>query len=407
MKIQDLLHEVFNAVYGNKVRSALTVLGIVIGIGSVISMISIGEGAQKSIEDNVKSIGSNLIFITPGFSRTPGPVSGGRGGAQSLTMEDNDAIIKEIKNIVAVAPDVSRRYQVIYKKQNTNTQIIGTTPSYEKVRNVQVEDGRFINDSEIVSGAKVAIIGATTKTDLFGEDEVIGRKIKINNIEFKVIGFTKAATTGGGFGQSDDRIFIPITTFKKVLNDDKYINSISVSAKDSGESMTLAQAEINTLLLKKHKIKEGAQPDFSINNQAELANTASSITGIFTILLSSIAAISLVVGGIGIMNMMLTSVTERTKEIGLRKAIGAKEKDISRQFLLEAVFLTLIGGVFGILLGWLISYGISTFAGISTSVSTYAIVLSLGVSSLIGIVFGYYPARRASKMNPIDALRYE
>jgi putative ABC transport system permease protein len=407
MKTKDLLEEVFSSIFGNKVRSGLTILGIVIGIGSVISMISIGEGAQKSIEDNIKSIGSNLILVTPGFSRTPGPVNGGRGGVQSLTLEDSDAILKEVQNIVAVAPDVSKRFQVIYKKNNTNTQIIGVTPAYEKVRNVTLEDGRFLNDSEIISGGRVAILGNTTKTDLFGEDEAIGRKIKINNIEFKVIGYTKAATTGGGFGQNDDRIFIPITTFKKVLFDDKYINTISVSAKDSGEAMTLAQTKINELLLKRHKIKENDQPDFSINNQAEIANTASSITGIFTILLSSIAAISLVVGGIGIMNMMLTNVTERTKEIGLRKAIGAKEKDISRQFLLEAIFLTLIGGVLGIVLGWGISVGIFTFAGITTSVSTYAILLSLGVSSVIGIVFGYYPAKRASKMNPIDALRYE
>jgi putative ABC transport system permease protein len=371
MKLQDLLHEVYSAVYGNKVRSALTVLGIVIGIASVISMISIGEGAQKSIEDNINSIGANLILVSPGFNRNQGPVSGGRGGAQTLTLEDSDSILKNVENIAAVAPDVSRRYQVIYKKNNTNTQIVGTTPSYEKVRNVEIENGRFINDSEIVSNARVAILGATTKTDLFGEDEALGQKIKINNIEFKVVGYTKAKTTSGGFGSSDDRVFIPISTYQKILSGDKYVSTISISAKDSGEAMTTAQADVQTLLLKNHKIKNPDLADFSINNQAEIVSTASSITGIFTILLSSIAAISLVVGGIGIMNMMLTSVTERTKEIGLRKAIGAKEKDISRQFLLEAIFLTLIGGVFGILFGWLISWGISTFAGITTSVSYY------------------------------------
>jgi putative ABC transport system permease protein len=407
MKTKDLLEEVFSAIFGNKVRSSLTVLGIVIGIGSVIAMISIGQGAQQSITDNIKSIGSNLIIVSPGFNRNQGPVNAGRGGAQTLTLEDSDAIAGEVANVSAVAPTVSRRFQIIYKKNNTNTSVDGTTPQYQTVRNVELDEGRFLTDSDIVSGARVAVLGATTKMDLFADDEALGEKIKINNIEFKVIGITKAKSTGGGFGSQDDRIIVPVSTYQKSLSGDKYISSIYISANDSDEAMTEAQTDIQDLLLKRHKIKSTDEADFNITNQSDIVSTASSITGIFTILLSSIAAISLVVGGIGIMNMMLTNVTERTKEIGLRKAIGAKEKDISRQFLYESIFLTLIGGILGIILGWLISFGISTFAGITTTVTTYSIVLSLGVSSVIGIVFGYYPARRASKMNPIDALRYE
>jgi putative ABC transport system permease protein len=231
--------------------------------------------------------------------------------------------------------------------------------------------------------------------------------VKINKIEFKIVGVTKAKTTSGGFGSQDDRILIPISTFQKILSNDKYISTISISALDSGESMTQAQSDIKTLLLERHKIKDETQADFNIMNQADIISTASSVTSIFTALLSSIAAISLIVGGIGIMNMMLTNVTERTKEIGLRKAIGAQEGDISKQFLLESIVLTVIGGAVGVLLGIVIAYLITTFASIATSVSTGAVLLSLGVASVIGIVFGYYPAKKAAKMNPIDALRYE
>lgn len=411
MKFQDIFQEVIQAIVSNKVRSGLTILGIVIGIGSVIAMISIGQGAQNSIEQSIQSIGSNLIMVSPGFNRNAGPVSAGRGGAQTLTIDDADAIAAEVSNITAVAPDTSRRYQVIVGSNNTNTSIVGTTPNYATVRNVEVGEGRFFTDSEVLSNGRVAVLGNTTMQDLFGTDadaaNVVGETIKINKIEFKVIGVTKAKTTGGGFGSQDDRILVPISTFQKVLSGDKYISTISVSASDSGEAMTQAQNDIKTLLLSRHKIKDEAQADFNIMNQADIISTASSVTSVFTALLSSIAAISLIVGGIGIMNMMLTNVTERTKEIGLRKAIGAQENDISRQFLLESMVLTVIGGIVGVALGWLISYLITTFASISTSVSLGSILLSLGVASVIGIVFGYYPAKKAAKMNPIDALRYE
>ena len=408
MKTKDLFEEVWNAIVSNKVRSGLTVLGIVIGIASVIAMISIGQGAQSSIEKSIQSIGSNLIMVTPGFQKSQGAVSGGRGNVQSITIEDSDAVSKEVSGIKSVAPDVSKRYQVIYKNKNTNTSIVGTVPKYETVRSVEIESGRFLSDSDVISNKRVAVLGSTTKIDLFGEDkDAIGESIKINQIEFKVIGVTKVKTTSSGFGSQDDRIFIPISIAQKSLTGSEYISTISIEANNSGEAMATAQNDIQTLLLKRHKIKDIASADFSIVNQSDIVSAASSVTSIFTILLSSIAAISLVVGGIGIMNMMLTSVTERTKEIGLRKAIGARESDISNQFLCESILLTLIGGFVGVVLGWLIAYVISTFAGITTEVSLYSILLSLGVSSFIGVVFGYYPAKKAARMNPIDALRYE
>lgn len=411
MKFQDIFQEVIQAIVSNKVRSGLTILGIVIGIGSVIAMISVGQGAQNSIQESIQSIGSNLIMVSPGFNRNAGPVSAGRGGAQTLTLDDADAIASEVQNIGAVAPDTSRRYQAVVGSNNTNTSIVGTTPAYATIRNVEIGEGKFFTDSEVLSNAKVAVLGNTTMQDLFGTGadpaEVVGETVKINKIEFKIVGVTKAKTTSGGFGSQDDRILIPISTFQKILSNDKYISTISISALDSGESMTQAQSDIKALLLERHKIKDETQADFNIMNQADIISTASSVTSIFTALLSSIAAISLIVGGIGIMNMMLTNVTERTKEIGLRKAIGAQEGDISKQFLLESIVLTVIGGAVGVLLGIAIAYLITTFASISTSVSTGAVLLSLGVASVIGIVFGYYPAKKAAKMNPIDALRYE
>ena len=407
MTTLDILQETYTALSSNKVRSGLTMLGIVIGISSVIAMVSIGQGAQGTIQSSIQSIGSNLVLVMPGAQRGPGSqVSSGRGSSRTLTQEDADAIAKEITLAKAVAPELSARYQVTAKGTNTNTSVVGTNSSYPSVRNVEIDQGSFISDQNLKSLSKVAVLGPTTRDDLFGSSSnAVGQTIKIKGADYKVIGITKAKG-GSGFGSQDDMVFIPLTSAQKFLAGDDYVTTISVQAADAS-SMSTIQQQITDLLLNRHKIKNAQLADFNIMNQADIVATASSVTNTFTILLAAVAGISLVVGGIGIMNMMLTTVTERTKEIGLRKAIGAKRHDINLQFLTEAVMLTFIGGLIGVFLGWSVSFGISYFGILQTQVSISSILLAFGVSAVIGIVFGYYPARRAASLNPIEALRYE
>jgi len=406
MLITDLFEETFLAISANKTRSSLTVLGIVIGIGSVIAMISIGQGATGSIESNIEALGTNLITVTPGFQRSFSQVSAGRGSAQSLTIADGEAIATEITSVQAVAPEVSRRYQVVAGGKNTNTQVDGTTAFYTNIRNVEIEQGSFISDQNVSSFSKVAVLGSTVRDDLFGEGvNPIGKIIRINGINFKIIGLTKSKG-GTGFGSQDDMVFIPITTAQKFLAGADYVSTISVQAS-SAQVMTEVQTQITNLLLQRHNITNSQLADFSVISQQDIVQSASSITNTMTILLAAIAGISLVVGGIGIMNMMMTTVTERTREIGLRKAIGAKRLDITTQFLAEAVMLTVLGGVLGILLGSGLAYGITTFTSLATKISLFSIILAFSVSAFIGIAFGYWPAQKAAKLNPIEALRYE
>lgn len=407
MSIFDILHETYAALSANKIRSGLTILGIVIGISSVIALVSIGQGAQSSIQASIQSIGSNLIIVSPGAQRGPGiTVSAGRGSAKSIKLSDADAIAKEITLAKAIAPEVSGRYQATARGQNTNTSIIGTTPAYPGVRNVEIDIGTFITDQNVQSASKVAVLGPTARNDLFGQDaDPTGQTIRVKQVDFKVIGVTKAKG-GSGFNNPDDTIFIPLSAAQRYLSGDEYVTSISVAAQDAN-STTDVQQQITNLLLDRHHISDPQLADFNTLNQADIVATASSVTNVFTILLGSVAGISLLVGGIGIMNMMLTTVTERTKEIGLRKAIGAKKHDINVQFLTEAVALTFIGGLIGVILGWSISFGVTSLGLVQTKVSASSILLAFGVSAAIGIVFGYYPARRAAGLNPIEALRYE
>lgn len=407
MKTSDLLQETYAALSANKVRSGLTMLGIVIGISSVIAMTAIGTGAQNSISASIQSIGSNLVIVSPGAQRGPGfQVSAGRGSAKSLTLEDSKAIGSNVSSIQGVAPEVSGRYQVTAKGTNTNTTVDGVTPDYPTVRNVEISEGSFITDDNVSSGAKVAVIGPSARDDLFGADaEAIGSTIRIKSVQFKVIGIT-TAKGGTGFNSPDDMIFIPITTAQQYFSGDQYVSSISVSA-NSADTTAQVQADVTALLLDRHHISDATLADFSTLNQADIIATASSVTSTFTTLLAAVAGISLLVGGIGIMNMMLTTVTERTKEIGLRKAIGAKKKDINLQFLIEAVMLTFIGGVAGVVLGWVIAFAVTYFGILQAQVSVSSVLLAFGVSAAIGIIFGYYPASRAANLNPIEALRYE
>ena len=403
--MRDIFSEAFWSLSTNRVRSGLTILGIVIGIASVITMVSIGQGAQASIAANIESIGSNLIIVMPGAQRT-GFASGGRGSAQTLTLDDAMAIKNEVGGIRAVAPDVSRRYQMTAKGNNTNTEVVGTVADYLVARNITVDHGRFFSDQEQKGSAKVAVVGPTAAEDLFGTDaDPIGQFIRIKNVDFEVIGVT-ALKGGSGFNNPDDFVYVPITSAQHFLSGDSYVNTISIAAEDQ-ESMVFVQQSISDLLLSRHAINDPTQADFTLVNQNDIIATASSITGTFTILLSSIAGISLLVGGIGIMNMMLTTVTERTREIGLRKAVGIRRRSIRLQFLVESIVLTLFGGIIGVILGWMASLLISQFAGLSTVVSLSAIVLAFGVSAGVGIVFGYYPAERAARLSPIEALRYE
>ncbi|MFH1183065.1 MAG: ABC transporter permease [Candidatus Moraniibacteriota bacterium] len=403
--IIDLLKETIWSLSGNKARSGLTILGIVIGIASVIALVSIGQGAQNSIEKNIQSIGSNLIIVSPGAQRG-GQVSAGRGSAQTLTLEDVSAIKTGIQNISGVAPEVSRRYQITAKGTNTNTQVIGTVPDYLTVRNVKIDSGTFITDQQNRGSAKVAVLGSTARDDLFGANvNPVSQNIRINNIDFLVIGVTQAKG-GTGFSNPDDSVYIPLSTAQHYLAGGNYVTSVSVAAQDQNV-MTAVQQQINDLLLKRHKISDPNSADFNLMNQTDIISTISSVTNTFTTLLASIAGISLLVGGIGIMNMMLTTVTERTREIGLRKAVGIRKIYINLQFLAEAVMLTFLGGGIGILLGWVASLILSSFLSLTPQVSLSAVMLAFGVSAGVGIIFGFYPARRAANLSPIDALRYE
>lgn len=411
MTTRDLFEETYAALTGNYVRSGLTILGIVIGIASVIALTAIGQGAQNSIQASIESIGSNLIEVLPGTARQFGfGASGGRGTAKSLTLADL-ASVANISNVSSISGEYSARYQVAVAGANTNTNVDAVNASYATIRNVTMDQGSFITDTQSLSLEKVAVLGATVAGDLFGPDatstNLIGQTIRINNLQFTIVGVT-APKGGSGFGSQDTMIFVPLRTGLQYFagNGNQYLSSIDIQASNQA-SMTQVQNDVTTLLLARHGISDPTKADFSTINQADIVSAASSVTSTFTILLAAVAGISLVVGGIGIMNMMLTNVTERMREIGLRKAIGATRRDINAQFLTEAIALTFVGGVIGVALGWLAAYVVTSFGIVSAQVTLSSVMLAFGVSAAIGIIFGWYPARQASMLNPIDALRYE
>jgi len=407
MDLSETLSTAIEALLLNKVRSALASLGIIIGIGSVIALMSLGQSSQKAVESQIQSLGSNLLTVRPG-SQMSGGVRGASGGGTSLTYEDAKAIMttQQITTVENVSPELQQRAQVIAGRNNTNTQILGVTDAYVDVRKLSLISGRFIIQQELDGMGKVAVLGPQVVTDLFGEGvNPIGETVRINGHSFRIIGITESKG-GTGFMNQDDIIFVPLTTAQKVLFGVDHVSSISITAK-SEQVMDQARDEVGYFLLARHKISNPYQADFSISSQQDILGTMSQVTGTFTMLLSGIAAISLLVGGIGIMNIMLVTVIERTREIGLRKSLGARRKDIVAQFLVEVLILTLVGGVLGMALGILSSYVIAGLMSLPFTVALSSIALSIGVSGAIGVVFGLYPARKAASLSPIEALRFE
>jgi putative ABC transport system permease protein len=394
----------------NKLRSALTMLGIIIGVGAVIAMVAVGAGAQASVAEQIQSLGSNLMLILSG-SVTAGGARLGSGSQQTISEDDAAALQREIPSVQVAAPAVRGTAQVVYGNLNWATVILGVTPEYVEARDWLIEDGRNFMPEEIDGAQKVALIGQTTALNLFGDGDPLGQIIRIRKVPFTVIGVLdkKGQNTWGQ--DQDDVILVPISTAKKKVlgrsnNNPRAVGSISVKVRP-GEDMAEAEAQVRALLRQRHKLQPYQDDDFWLRNLSELLQTQEESSKVMTYLLAAIASISLLVGGIGIMNIMLVSVTERTREIGLRMAVGARARDILTQFLVEAITLSLIGGLIGVAVGLGASSAIRHYFGWRTDVAFAAIAMAFGFAATVGVFFGFYPARKAARLDPIEALRYE
>ncbi len=415
--MKRLLEPLANAWVGvrtHKLRSSLTILGLVIGVAAVIALMSIGRGVQAQIISQIESLGSNLVTIMPGAATQWG-VRGGAGSAATLTSEDATAISEQVPYVAAVAPYSTAPQQLVFGSENMNAQVIGVTPEYQEAYNLEITEGAFISQYNYQSGAKVAVIGANVKDELFSGVDPVGQQIRMGNNIVRVMGVLESKGASM-MGSTDDAVMIPLTTLQQTVTQERsstgehVVSSIALTVSDQ-EQADYVVSEVTSLLRSRHQLGSGVEDDFTVRSMEELASTVSEMTGTLTLFLGAIAGIALLVGGIGVMNIMLVSVVERTREIGIRKALGARERDIWTQFLTESAFLSFAGGLIGVAVGWGASKLISSVGimggMITTVVSSDIVILALAVSVGIGLLFGFLPARRAARLNPIEALRYE
>ena len=405
MDFMNTFRLALRALARNKMRSALTMLGIIIGVAAVIAVVSIGQGAQYMVQQGIQAMGTNVVFIAAGSGR-PGGVRVGYGGVKTLTIDDMKAILREIPLIKEAAPSVNSRKQIVYGNQNWSTVINGTTPNYFEIRNWSIQSGSVFSDEEVDLAANVCVIGTTVAKNLFLDEDPVGKTLRIGNIPFRVDGVLESKGQNVIGQDQDDAVYAPYTTVQRKLSGITWVQFINASAISPVASVA-AVAPITSLLRERHRIRAGDDDDFFVRTQSEVADLMNKTQGVMTMLLGGIASVSLLVGGIGIMNIMLVSVTERTREIGVRMAVGATESDVQQQFLVEAVTLSMMGGAIGILFGLVGSALISNFLSWPTLVSVKAIVTAALFSGAVGIFFGYYPARKAARLDPIEALRYE
>jgi putative ABC transport system permease protein len=410
LNLSQNVRSALRALMANKLRSALTMLGIVIGVGAVVALLSIGTGAQAAITSRIEGIGANLVTVFSGSRNNFTPAGAGGGATAPLTYEEAQQL-RGLPGVAAVSPQIQSRQTLKYQSKQTNAQTVGVVPDYVIAHPDQLDHGRFITQSDLNAKSRVAVVGSQIVTDLFGGLDPVGKSIKINNILFQVVGVMKSQGSGGFGFSRDATVYVPLTTAlarlsRQRVGNEQTVSTIEVSASSS-DSIPTAISAITERLRTLHKIRPGATDDFSVMSQADILSAATQVTGVLTVFLGAIAGISLVVGGIGIMNIMLVSVTERTREIGLRKAVGARKRDILYQFLTETVTLSVLGGVIGILIGWGISALVGATGLITTRVSLESVALAFGFSAAVGLFFGIYPANRAAGLKPIEALRYE
>ena len=389
----------------NKLRSGLTTLGIVIGVAAVVAMVAVGNGAQASITTQISALGENLLMVFAGSKRTGG-VSAGLGSASTLTLADADAISREVADIVAVSPEVTVSVQAVANGRNWSTTVVGESPDYCRIRSWKLSAGAMFTPRDVRTAARVAVIGSRTRLELFGPLDPVGQTVRVRNIPFVVIGVLESKGAGMGGQNQDDRLLIPYTTAMKRITGDRYVRCINLQVRNAART-DAAVEEVTALLRQRHRLSPAQSDDFNLFSQKEIAQAVSSVTGVVKLLLGAISSLSLVVGGIGIMNIMLVSVTERTREIGIRIAVGAQPSAIQLQFLTEAVLLSLWGGLIGVVLGVGTSLAIGYLSSFQPAVTADSIGLAFGVSFVIGVFFGYYPARKAAALDPIEALRYE